>query len=142
MQLIVKVYPSSSKGLISLHYRYPDWLTTYSLIYWHLSYILTTILLCVTFGQLRHISSPIFIFFFKLFSSIIINLKQQNCTMKNQILEAISYIKNVSKKRPTAENFLNHISNTSASDIDLVCVTETIKELIAKNTGNGNFEII
>ena len=69
-------------------------------------------------------------------------MKQQNCTMKNQILEAISYIKNVSKKRPTAENVLNHISNTSVSDIDLVFVTETIKELIAKNTVNGNFEII
>ena len=37
--------------------------------------------------------------------------------MKNQILEAISHIKNVSKKSLAAEKILNHISKTSASNI-------------------------
>ena len=47
--------------------------------------------------------------------------------MKNQILETISHIKNVSKISPTTETILNHISKTSASNIDLTFVNETIK---------------
>ena len=62
--------------------------------------------------------------------------------MENQILEAISYIKNVSKKSPTDEKILNHISKTSTSDIHLSFVNETIKELIAENKINYNFKII
>ena len=66
--------------------------------------------------------------------------------MVNQILRAISYIKNVSQKSPTAENILNHISKISASNIDLSFVNETTKEL--KNTiqistaGNNHRTII
>ena len=52
--------------------------------------------------------------------------------MENQIFE-ISHIKNVSKKSPTAEKNLNHISKTSTSSIDLTFANETIKQLIAKN---------
>ena len=62
--------------------------------------------------------------------------------MENEILEAISHIKNVSKKSPTAEKTLNHISKTSASNIDLTFVNETIKQLIAKNKINDNFGVI
>ena len=62
--------------------------------------------------------------------------------MENQMLEAISHIKKVSKKSPTAEKFLNHISKTSASNIDLTFVNETIKQLISKNKINDNFKII
>ena len=62
--------------------------------------------------------------------------------MENQILEAISHIKNLSKKSPTAEKFLSHISKTSASNIDLTFVNETIKQLIAKNKINDNFGVI
>ena len=82
-------------------------------------------------------SMALFLHFLQLFSSIITELKQQNCVMENQILKAISYTKNVSKKSPTAEIFLNHISKTSASNIDL-----SIKEFIAENKINYNFEII
>ena len=53
--------------------------------------------------------------------------------MENQISEAISYNKNVSKKSPTPEKILNHISKTSALNIDLSFVNETIEELIAEN---------
>ena len=59
--------------------------------------------------------------------------------MENPILEAISHIKNVSKKSPNAENFLDHISKTSASNIDLTFVNETIKRLIATNKINDHF---
>ena len=62
--------------------------------------------------------------------------------MENQILEAISHIKYVSKKSPTAEKNLDHISKTLASNIDLTFVNETIKQLIAKNKINDNFKII
>ena len=61
--------------------------------------------------------------------------------MENQKLEAISHIKNVIKKSPTAEKILNHISKTSASNINLAFVNETIKQLIAKNKINDNFKI-
>ena len=40
---------------------------------------------------------------------------------------------NVSKKSPTAEKNLNHISKTSASYIDLSFLNETIKQPIAKS---------
>ena len=62
--------------------------------------------------------------------------------MENEILEAISHIKNVSKKSPTIEKILNHISKTSASNIDLTFVNKTIKQLISKNKINDNFKII
>ena len=62
--------------------------------------------------------------------------------MENQMLEAISYIKNTNKKSPTAETTLNYRSRTSASTIDLSFVNETIKELMAKNKINDNFKII
>ena len=62
--------------------------------------------------------------------------------MENQILEVISHIKNVSKTNPTVAKFLNHLSKTSASNIDLTLVSETIKQLIGKNKINDNFKII
>ena len=62
--------------------------------------------------------------------------------MENELLEAISHIKNVSKKSPTAEKFLNHISKTSASNIGLTFVNKTIKQLISKNKINDNSKII
>ena len=61
--------------------------------------------------------------------------------MENQILEAISLIKSVSKESPTAEKILHHIFKTTASNIDLAFVNETIKQLIAKNKINDNFKI-
>ena len=63
-------------------------------------------------------------------------MKQQNCVMENRILEAISYIKNVSKKSPATEKNLNHISKTSASNIVFSFENESIKELIAENKIN------
>ena len=62
--------------------------------------------------------------------------------MENQILDAISHIKNINKKSSTTEKILNHISKTSASNIDLTFVDETVKQLIAKNKINDNFKII
>ena len=44
--------------------------------------------------------------------------------MENQMLGAISHIKNVSKKSPTAEKFFTHVSKTSASNINLTFVNE------------------
>ena len=60
--------------------------------------------------------------------------------MENQISEDISHIKNVSKKSPTAEKVLNHISEISASNIDLSLVNGPIKQLIAKNKINDHFK--
>ena len=46
------------------------------------------------------------------------------------------------KKCPTAEKISNHVSKTSASNIDLSFVNETIKEVIAENKIKDNFKII
>ena len=62
--------------------------------------------------------------------------------MGNQILEAISHIKNVNRKSPTVENIFNHISKTSASNMHLSFAIEIIKQLISKNKINNNFKII
>ena len=45
--------------------------------------------------------------------------------MENQIFKAISHIKNVRKKSPTAGNFLDHICKTSAPNINLTFINET-----------------
>ena len=58
--------------------------------------------------------------------------------MENQILEAISHIKNVSRRSPTAENFFNHISKTSASNMHLSFANEINKQNISKNEINNN----
>ena len=70
----------------------------------------------------------LYLHFLKLFSSIITELRQYNYLVENQIPEAISHIKNVSKRSPIAEKFLNHIT----PNIDLTFVNETVKQLIAK----------
>ena len=62
--------------------------------------------------------------------------------VKKKVYQKQYLHKNVSKKSPTAENILNHISRTLASNIDLPFINETIKELIAENKINNNFEII
>ena len=62
--------------------------------------------------------------------------------MENQTLDTIFHTKSVSKKSPTAEKFLNHVSKTSASNTDLSFINETIKQLIAKNKINNNFKIV
>ena len=69
-------------------------------------------------------------------------MKQQNLVMENQILEAISYIKNVSKKSPNAGKNLNHISKTLASNIDLPSLDKLIKELIAEIKINDYLKIM
>ena len=61
--------------------------------------------------------------------------------MENQILEAISHIKNVSITSPTAGIFKQYICKTLASNIDLSFVNKTNKQLIAKNKTNNNFKI-
>ena len=61
--------------------------------------------------------------------------------MENQILEAISLVKNRSKKRATTEEILNHIFQTSASIIAFAFVNQTVKHRIAKNKIDDNFKI-
>ena len=58
------------------------------------------------------------------------------------MLEAISLIKNVCKKSPTAENYLNNISKAPTSNIRLSFVNQNIKLLIAKNKTDDNFKIV
>ena len=64
---------------------------------------------------------------------IIIGLQEQKLCNGKSILETIFLIKNVGKKRPTAEDIVNHIFYTTASNIDFSFINETIKYPILLN---------
>ena len=93
-------------------------------------------------GKLCHINNPLFTFSPVIFKHHhwIESIKLRNG--KSDIRSNISHVKKVSKKSPTAEKILNHVSKTWASNIDLTFVNETIKQLIAKNKINDDFKII
>ena len=71
---------------------------------------------------------------------IIIGLQEQKLCNGKSILETIFLIKNVGKKRPTAEDIFNHIFYTTASNIDFSFINETIKYPIPENKIDGNFK--
>ena len=91
--------------------------------------------------KLCHINNPLFTFSQVIFKHHhwIESIKLRNG--KSDIRSNIPH-KNFSKKSPNAEKILNHIFKTSASNIDLTFVDETIKQLIAKNKINDTFKII
>ena len=47
--------------------------------------------------------------------------------MENQIVEAINYIKKISKKKPSIDRLLAHINNTTANNWDREFVEDTLQ---------------
>ena len=63
--------------------------------------------------------------------------------MENQIVEAINYIKKISKKKPSVDRLLlAHINNTTANNCDRKYVEDTLCVLRAKGVMDENFKIL
>ena len=56
--------------------------------------------------------------------------------MENQILEAISHIKNISKKKVTINRIVAQINNSAATNWDLECVKSFLNEMTVKGIIN------
>ena len=62
--------------------------------------------------------------------------------MENQMVEAINYIKKISKKKPSIDRLLGHINNTTANNCDREYVEDTLRVLRAKDVIDENFKIL
>ena len=62
--------------------------------------------------------------------------------MENQTVEAINYIKKISKKKASNDRLLAHINNTTANDWDRKFVEDTLYELRAKGVIDEHFKIL
>ena len=62
--------------------------------------------------------------------------------MKQSILEAIDYFRNVSKKRLSNANILPRISKTSASNLDTRSLEKELHQMIAKGLIESSYKIV
>ena len=62
--------------------------------------------------------------------------------MKQSILEAIDYVRNVTKKRLSNANILSRISKTSASNLDTRSLEKELHQMIAKGLIDSSYKIV
>ena len=62
--------------------------------------------------------------------------------MENLLLEAITHVKNISKKKPTVKQLLAHINSLGANNWDESVVEETLCILHTKGIINENYKIL
>ena len=62
--------------------------------------------------------------------------------MENLLLEAITHVKNISKKKPTVKRLLAHINSLGANNWDESVVEETLCILRTKGIINENYKIL
>ena len=62
--------------------------------------------------------------------------------MKQSLLEAIDYFRNVSKKRLSNANILSRISKTSASNLDTRSLEKELHQMIAKGLIESSYKIV
>ena len=62
--------------------------------------------------------------------------------MKGKISEVIYQIKAISKKKPSYKNILLHIQKSTASNIDLEVIEETVTDMVAKKIIDKYFKIL
>ena len=62
--------------------------------------------------------------------------------MENQIVEAINYIKKISKKKTLINRLLAHINNTTANNWDKEFVEDTLYKLRVKGVIDEHFKIL
>ena len=62
--------------------------------------------------------------------------------MKNLLLEAITHVKNISKKKPTVKRLLAHINSLGENNWDEQAVEETLCILRTKGIINENYKIL
>ena len=62
--------------------------------------------------------------------------------MKQSILEAIDYVRNVSKKRLSNANILSRISKTGATNLDTRSLEKELHQMIAKGWIDSSYKIV
>ena len=62
--------------------------------------------------------------------------------MENLSLEAINYVKNISKKKPTVKRLLAHINRLGANNWGELVVEETLYNMRTKGIINENYKIL
>ena len=62
--------------------------------------------------------------------------------MESLLLEAITHVKNISKKKPTVKRLLAHINSLGANSCDKSVVEETLCILRTKGIINENYKIL
>ena len=62
--------------------------------------------------------------------------------MEKSILEAIDYLRNVSKKRLSITNILSRISITTASNLDTRSFEKELHQIITKGLLNSSYKIV
>ena len=62
--------------------------------------------------------------------------------MEGKILEAIYHVKSISKKKPSYKNILSYIQKSTASNIDLEVIEETVSDMVTKNIIDKDFRIL
>ena len=62
--------------------------------------------------------------------------------MEGKILEAIYHVKSISKKKPSYKNTLPYIQKSTASNIDLEVIEETVSDMVTKNIIDKDFRIL
>ena len=54
--------------------------------------------------------------------------------MEGKILEAIYHAKSISTKKPSYKNILSFIQKSTASNIDLEVIEETVSDMVTKKS--------
>ena len=62
--------------------------------------------------------------------------------MEGKILEAIYHVKSISKKKRSYKNILSYIQKSTASNIDLEVIEETVSDMVTKNIIDKYFRIL
>ena len=62
--------------------------------------------------------------------------------MENLLLEAITHVKNISKKKPTVKRLLAHVNSLGENNWDESAVEETLCILHTKGIINENYKIL
>ena len=62
--------------------------------------------------------------------------------MENLLLETITHVKNISKKKPTVKRLLAHINSLGANNWDESVVEETLCILRTKRIIDENYKIL
>ena len=67
---------------------------------------------------------------------------KQSLIMKNLLLEAISHVKSINKKKPTVKRLLAHINCVGANNWGESVVEETLCNMRTKGIINKNYKIL
>ena len=62
--------------------------------------------------------------------------------MEGKILEAINHVKSISKKKPSYKNILSYVKKSTASNIELEVIEETVSDMVTKNIIDKDFRIL